>query len=82
MEVDLRTDNLLVGVVTQGSATGSKWPKYVTSFQILYRPEGSSKFDFVSDEDKPIVSLGLLILYLVLYSLKFFFVQLNCLKLF
>jgi len=58
LEVDLRTDNLLVGVVTQGSATGSKWPKYVTSFQILYRPEGSSKFDFVSDEDKPILFSG------------------------
>jgi len=58
LEVDFRQPFTLTGVVTQGSAGGSKWPKYVTSFQILYRPEGSSKFDFVSDEGEPVLFSG------------------------
>lgn len=58
LHVDFRKNTNLIGVVTQGSAHGVKWPKYVTTYKVLYRMEGDTTDSFVSDNGKPILFSG------------------------
>jgi len=59
LQVDYRSNKIFNAVVTQGSASGSLWPKYVTSFRVMFRKELELNFKYVSYENgQPVLFNG------------------------